>query len=185
GPYPVRLDSSVTACERGRAWTALWGKMMNFIGSSLPLSQQGMDSATQLLSVGPAEIWTVLAVETKGCGFLPDRRPAILFERHIFHQQTGGVYDAAYPAISSPTPGGYLGGAQEYGRLQQAMRLNSHAALNSASWGIGQVMGFNSGVAGFTSVENMVTAMINGEDAQISAVANFLKTNNLNEQMTS
>jgi hypothetical protein len=30
----------------------------------------------------------VLAVETKDFVYLSDRRPAILFERHIFHQQT-------------------------------------------------------------------------------------------------
>jgi hypothetical protein len=158
---------------------------MNFIGDSQPLSQQGIDATTQLLGVGPAEVWTLLAVETQGCGYLPDRRPAILFERHIFHNQTRGVYDASDPSISSPTPGGYLGGTLEYNRLQQAMALDFHAALKSASWGIGQVMGFNSGIAGFASVEDMVTAMVDGEDSQLSAVANFLIANKLNQQMAS
>jgi len=157
--------------------------MMNFIGDSQPLSQRAMDSTTHLLGVGPAEVWTLLSVETQGCGFLPDRRPAILFERHIFHKQTGGTYDASNPSLSSPTPGGYSGGALEYVRLEQAMRLDSHAALNSTSWGIGQVMGLNSGVAGFTSVEDMVTAMSNGEDSQLYAVATFLKANGLDQHM--
>ena len=100
-------------------------------------------------------------------GLLSDRRPAIRFERHVFHHQTGGAHDESNPAISSPVPGGYQGGAAEYGRLQEAMGLNEHAALNSASWGIGQIMGMNSGIAGFLSVEAMVAAMTDEEDAQL------------------
>jgi len=111
-------------------------------------------------------------VETKGCGYLPDRRPVILFERHIFHKQTEGAY-------GSPEPGGYLGGAKEFECLEEAMALAAHAALNSTSWGIGQVMGFNSKLAGFPSVEAMVEAMIAGEDAQLAAVANCLRANKL------
>jgi len=145
---------------------------MNFTGKANPLSQPGLDTACQLLGTGAAEIWTLLTVETKGCGYLPDRRPVILFERHIFHKQTGGRY-------GSPEPGGYLGGAKEYDRLEEAMALDAHAALNSASWGIGQVMGFNSKLAGFPSVESMVEAMIADEDAQLIAVARYLRAEKL------
>src|SRR5436189_171602 len=103
--------------------------MTNFKGASLPISQAGMAKVTQLLGVSPAEVWTVLSVETHGFGYLNDRRPAILFERHIFHKQTGGRFDVASPTISSATAGGYLGGAKEYDRLAQAVALDSHAAL--------------------------------------------------------
>jgi hypothetical protein len=48
--------------------------------------------------VGLAEIWAVFSVETSGCGFLTDRRPKILFERHIFSHLTNGRYDAQNPA---------------------------------------------------------------------------------------
>ena len=153
---------------------------MEFVGASLPLSESGLQRSTDLLHTGAAEIWTLLSVETQGCGFLNDRRPLILFERHIFHQQTGGSLDAAHPLISSPVPGGYLGGAQEYERLQQAISLNRRAALHSASWGIGQIMGLNAKLAGFESVETMVSAMQEGEDAQLMAVAQFLRAKKLN-----
>lgn len=149
--------------------------MTEFRGSASPLSPDGLDSAQQLLSVGAAEIWTVLAVETSGFGYLEDRRPAILFERHHFHKQTNGAFGAASPAISSPKAGGYLGGAREYDRLAQAIALDRRAALNSASWGIGQIMGFNSAVAGFATVDAMVSAMIDNEDAQLQGMANFVR----------
>jgi N-acetylmuramidase len=152
---------------------------MEFAGNALPLSQSGLDRISGLLGVSVAEIWTVVAVETRGCGFLADRRPRILFERHIFHQRTNGEHDATDPSLSSNVAGGYLGGALEYDRLQRAMRLDRDAALKSTSWGLGQVMGFNATLAGYASVDEMVQDMVDREDAQLTAMANFLKARHL------
>lgn len=93
--------------------------------------------------------------------------------------RTAGAFDATHPAVSSAVPGGYLGGVKEYERLQEAIALNREAALNSASWGIGQMMGFNSGLAGFPSVEDMVNVMQDGEDGQLTAVGKFLRAKKL------
>jgi hypothetical protein len=54
------------------------------------------------LGVDQATLWSLLTVETRGFGFLPDQRPEILFERHIFHKHTGGRFSAGHPNISSP-----------------------------------------------------------------------------------
>jgi hypothetical protein len=156
---------------------------MEFAGTALPLSQAGLDRITALLGVGPAEVWTVVTVETRGCGFLADRRPRILFERHIFHQRTNGAFDSVAPSLSSPLAGGYIGGADEYSRLQAAMRLDRDAALKSASWGLGQVMGFNAALAGYPSAETMVREMVEREDAQLLAMANFLKAKRLDTHL--
>jgi hypothetical protein len=157
--------------------------MADFVGTAAPISQSGLDQATQTLGSGAAEIWTVLAVETKGFGYLPDRRPAILFERHFFHRLTGGAFDAQAPAISSSIPGGYLGGAREYDRLTQAVALDRHAALSSASWGIGQIMGSNFASAGFASVEDMVDAMVDAEDNHLAAMARFVCSTGLQKPL--
>jgi len=159
--------------------------MTNFLGAALPISQAGMAKATQLLGVSPAEVWTVLSVETHGFGYLNDRRPAILFERHIFHKQTARRFGAAYPAISSPAAGGYLGSVKEYDRLAQAAALDPHAALMSASWGIGQVMGFNFAAAGFGNVEAMVAAMVESEDSQLEGMAAFVRAQGLHKPLAS
>jgi hypothetical protein len=148
--------------------------MADFVGAATPISPAGFDQATLLLGSGAAEIWTVLEVETKGFGYLADRRPAILFERHIFHKLTNGDFDQQAPEISSSMPGGYLGGAGEYDRLLAAVALDRHAALSSASWGIGQIMGENFAAAGFHSVEDMVAAMVQSEDLQLAAMARFV-----------
>jgi hypothetical protein len=156
---------------------------MNFHGPGRPLSDAGMQRICGTLGVSEAQVWAVLAVETRGFGFLPDRRPQILFERHVFHRLTQGRHDKAHADVSSATAGGYVGGAGEYARLEQAMQLDRKAALQSASWGIGQLMGFNYRVAGYTGVNSMVAAMVKSENAQLLAVARYIKGNNLSEAL--
>jgi hypothetical protein len=151
---------------------------LDFVGSSLALSRSGFAAAAQSLTVKAAEIWSVLAVETSGCGFLADRRPQILYERHHFHRLTGGRFDDG--DISDPKAGGYgPGGAHQYDRLARAVALDRTAALQSTSWGLGQIMGENFAEAGFQDVETMVSAMSDSEDSQLAAVAAFLRSTHL------
>lgn len=150
---------------------------MQFQKKGLAMTSVGMNRVCDLLEVGEPEVWAVITVETSGFGFLRDRRPQILFERHIFSRQTGGRFDAAHPDISNRSPGGYRGGAREYERLERAMALDNEAALRSASWGLAQVMGFNHQLAGFAGVEQMVAAMVEGEDAHLEALAGFIMAN--------
>jgi hypothetical protein len=56
--------------------------MPAFQGTGQVLDSGGIAAACDTLRVHAAELWAVLTVETRGCGFLPDRRPLILFERH-------------------------------------------------------------------------------------------------------
>lgn len=147
---------------------------MQFVGSGHPASDEGFEFARSLLDVDAATLWTVLTVETAGFGFLPSRRPSILFERHVFHRLTGGRFDEANPLVSSPIAGGYAGGASEYLRLNGAAMLDADAALQSTSWGIGQVIGCHFAELGFSSVQQMVEAMVRDEDDQLAAMARFI-----------
>lgn len=156
---------------------------MNFKGHGRPLSDDGMDEICSNLDVSEPEVWAVLTVETRGFGFLKDRRPQILFERHVFHRLTNGRFDSSHENISSSNPGGYSGDAGEYARLENALSLDREAALQSASWGIGQVMGYNYSVAGFNNVNDMVAAMVKDENAQLLAMSNFIKGNNLHKAL--
>jgi len=154
--------------------------MVDFAETGMALTTAGLDEASHAAGIGLPEIWTVVSVETSGCGFLPDRRPKILFERHIFHRLTGGRYDADDPDISQPTAGGYgPGGAHQYERLAAAIRYDRTAALQSASWGMGQIMGENFRAAGFARVEDMVNAMVASEDGQLLAGVKFMVANGM------
>lgn len=153
--------------------------MAAFTGAAEPLTKQGFLEVVERLQVGVPELLAVLAVESKTCGFLPDRRPLILFERHVFHKRTKGAFSVSDPDISNPVAGGYAGMAKEYPRLARAVKLDRTAALMSASWGAGQVMGFNHVAAGFADVESMVAAMQASEDAQLAAVGAFLQASDM------
>lgn len=149
----------------------------------MPLSQSGMDAALETIGVGAPELWAVISVETSGCGFLPDRRPKILFERHTFSRLTGHQYDADDPDVSQPSAGGYgPGGAHQYDRLTAAIQLDRDVAFKSASWGLGQIMGENFAAAGYPQVKDMVAAMTS-EDKQLGAMASFLMSSGWNQPL--
>jgi hypothetical protein len=146
-----------------------------FAGRASPIDGDGIDAAVGQLQSTAADLWAVVGVETTGCGFLEDRRPKILFERHVFSARTSGRFDAAHPDISNPVAGGYgPAGAAQYDRLARAIALDRRAALESASWGLGQVMGYNAPKAGFAKAADMVKAMRDSENAQIVAMARFI-----------
>lgn len=142
------------------------------------MTAAGLAAVSDRLSVATPEIWTVLSVETGGCGFLPDRRPQIRFERHVFSRLTNRQFDIC--DVSNPQSGGYgADGAHQYDRLADAIGRNRAAALASASWGLSQIMGENFREAGFDDVESMVSAMCSSEDAQLAAFAAFLESKRL------
>ena len=154
--------------------------MPDFVGAAAPLTAAGVSQFLADTGAAEADLWAVLSVETSGCGFLPDRRPKILFERHKFHALTGGAYDQSHPDVSAPSAGGYgLGGANQYNRLAEAVTLDRQAALRSTSWGIGQIMGLNAAQAGFTDAEAMIAGMMDAEDCQLAAMAAYLNATRL------
>lgn len=149
-----------------------------FSGAATPLGATDISTAAQTLGCDAAAVQAVTTVETgPGGGFLADGsgRPIILFEAYRFGEATGHKYDAQYPSISSPTSNWklYQGGAAEYTRLNLAVSLNRPAALQSASWGMFQIMGSNYALCGFDGVEDFVAAMASGAGAQLQAFVKF------------
>ena len=155
----------------------------SFVGAGLPVDHKGFSACLDLMGIGAPELWAVLSVETRGTGFDNQRRPRILFERHVFSKRSKGVHDGAHPDISNRTPGGYGSFDSQYDRLQKALKLDRSAALESASWGIGQIMGFNAKVAGYPGVEQMVADMADSEAGQLMAMGNFLIANALTKPL--
>lgn len=146
-----------------------------FEGAGQPLDSSGFTTALSQIGGNKEALWSILQVETRGFGFFPDRRPKILYERHIFHGRTGGRFDGVAPDLSNEEPGGYSSGANEYTRLKRAMLLDRNAALESASWGLGQVMGFNAVKIGYASAEAMISAFAVNEAAQLWGCVDFIK----------
>ena len=139
------------------------------------LTAQDFTDAAVTLGCSVAVIKAVCQVEAPKGGFLPSGEPTILFERHQFSKRTGRKFDISHPRISSPKPGGYLGGQAEHTRLTEAVALDRHAALESASWGKFQIMGFNHAPAGFDSLQSFITAMYQSEGRQLKAFVSFIQ----------
>ena len=132
-----------------------------------------------------AAVRAVVSVEAAGSGFYSDGRPKILFEAHWFGDLTNDNYDDDYPSISSPVWNRdlYIGGVGEWDRLYLACTIDRVAAMKSASWGLGQVMGFNHKAAGYGDVETFVRDMHLSEGKQLMAMFNFIKTNGLDRAL--
>jgi Protein of unknown function (DUF3380). len=140
---------------------------------------QYLQQAADLLGLDPCLIRAVVAVESRGNPFLPDGRPVILFEGHVFWHQLRkrGIRPEKYslPEVLHETPdrSKYKGGAAEHERLNIAALVNKDAALCSASWGMFQIMGFNYAACGFPDVAAFVKAQ-ESESGQVDAFCRFL-----------
>ena len=145
------------------------------------LTSQDFRDVAQSIGCEVAAVRAVVDVEASGSGFQNDGRPKILFEAHWFSEFTSGMYDRSHGSISSRVWNRnlYIGGAGEWDRIYRALNLNRTAALRSASWGLGQVMGFNHRAAGYRDVETFVRDMHDSEGKQLAAMFNFIKTNRL------
>lgn len=149
------------------------------------LTDQDYANAAAELGANKAQVKAVAKVEAPGSGFLDDGQVKILFEAHHFARLTAHKYNKTHPNISSPRWNRklYVGGAGEHRRLQEAVALNRSAALQSASWGKFQIMGFNYRLAGFASIQAFINAMISGEAAQLKAFVNFVRNSKLDDEL--
>lgn len=139
------------------------------------LSPSDFKQAAIELGVDEAAIRAVAQVESIGQGFDAAGEPVILFERHVFSRLTKGRFDGDFSDVSNPTPGGYGRRRDQHKRLQRAAALDREAALQSASWGLFQVMGFNFRQCGFSRLQAFINAMYAGEPTQLTATLRFIR----------
>lgn len=166
-------------------------------GSSDPrhLTQRDLQRAAERLGVELPAIMAVNAVESRGYGFLDNGKPVILFERHVMYRRLKelaisgdetsfdlGILAATAQvnaAVVNERPGGYAGGTAEHQRLSWARQINDTVALESASWGLFQIMGFHWQLLGYESAQAFAQAMATSEGAQLDAFVRFIEADPL------
>lgn len=132
-------------------------------------------AASWLLMCEEPVLRAIAEVEAGQWGaFMATGEPVILFERHIFHRLTGGKFDE-HSDISNPVPGGYGAYSEQHHRLQRAAELDRFAALQSASWGLFQIMGFNHKDAGFPELQEFVNAAYRSADDHLRMLVMFVR----------
>jgi hypothetical protein len=151
------------------------------------LTDEDYQRAADALDVDVATVRAVAEVEAGGRAFLPDGRPQILYEAHIFHRESKGAHGAAKDstgkALSAPSWDRSLygaSGAHQHNRLAAAAKLDWDAAHKACSWGMFQILGQNHKVCGYDTVAQFVDAMNDGAGAQLDAFVSFVKGNRLN-----
>lgn len=151
--------------------------------TSKMLKQSDIERAAKDLGVDVEAVMAVNLVESVGSGFI-DRRPAILFERHVFVRRLleHGIAQVdidlladTTPNIVNKRPGGYAGGTAEYQKLSTAQRIHPAAALESCSWGAFQIMGYHWQTMGYESVAQFVERMHISEGEHLDAFVRFIK----------
>lgn len=149
------------------------------------LTLADFQTAAKTLDVPVAAIRAFAEVESRGSGFLPDDRPVILFERHVFRRQlvahganlaTIANLDRRRPDLCNQTPGGYGASVKEWKRLADAVLIHRAAALESASYGAFQVMGFNWKRCGYASVQALVNAMYRGSADHLDSFVRYIRS---------
>lgn len=144
-------------------------------------------AAANDLDVEYAALKAVLEVECLSSGFFSTGEPAILFERHVFWERLGEIrwltkrlqIMAKYPRVCNKFSGGYGYFSEQHGKLAIAVSYNRDAALESASWGIGQVMGYHWEKLGYPSLQAFINDMYESEAKQLEAVVRYIKHFNL------
>jgi hypothetical protein len=133
--------------------------------TKLLLNDNDYQNAANVLHCEINVIKAVAEVESSGTGFYTCGLPKILFEAHMFHDLTKGIYDKQYPNISSPVwnKALYKGNLLEFNRLDIAKKLNETAALMSTSWGRFQIMGSNYKLCDYKTVQEFVVGMYDSE----------------------
>ena len=152
----------------------------------MALTRAEFAEAAALIGCETEAVMAVTAVESKGTGFDPEGFPITLFEGHWFHRLTKGKFTASHPTLSYPKWTRQFYGKTwqaEKARLAEAMTLDRTAAMQSASWGMFQIMGFNHTICGFKSVQQFVNAMCKSESSQLNVFAQYILNSGLADEL--
>lgn len=158
------------------------------------LTETNFTAAAKTILCEPAAIKAVTEIESGGSGYLQDGRLRILFEGHQFYANLKRRnYDVAklaqnhtYSNILYPhwDKTKYKGGAAEWGRLLLAATIDKAAAYESASYGLFQIMGFNSKLCQFNDVFSFVDFMKASEFNQLICFLRFVQARGLADALT-
>lgn len=127
-------------------------------------------------------------------GFNADGTPTILFEPHILWRELGNVFYITkrkqladlFPDICSQKWDKSLYNVRpQHQKLYVASVLHWEAAHKSASYGIGQIMGFNAASLGYPTLKAFVDDMHESEAKQLDAMIRFIEVNRLKPALLS
>jgi len=158
-----------------------------FKGAAKKLDDIDIPMIAKTIDVGEDELHAIIEVETSGGGFDKQDRPKMLFEPHVFYRQLEHKQHQRQRAIdqglaykkwgTKPYP------PDSYPRLQNAMIIDESSALQSCSWGLGQIMGFHYKMLGYESPQELVWKFMEDEEYHLVAMVKFIEANNIDDDL--
>lgn len=174
--WPLAVDGQVGPKTQAALREAL-------TGPTTRVTEAQIAEVAQALDLTPAHVGAVYDVESRGRGMDPATGlPIILFEPHVFSRLTKNRFDASHSDISYRRWGTNRYPSSQSARWDQMMRavaMDPGAALQSASWGLFQIMGFNHRAAGYDTPFGFARGQARGEGYQLRAFARFLDAEGL------
>lgn len=139
-------------------------------------------SSSEQMGIDPATILALAEIESGGRFFHSvngRQEPAIRFEGHYFDRRLNATTRklARDAGISSPVAGRIRNPSSQQKRwelLARAMKFNYQAALESTSWGIGQVMGAHWQWLSYNSIDDFVKTARSGAQGQIELMLQYI-----------
>lgn len=138
--------------------------------------------------IDPAGLLAVVEVESAGKPLEDNNRtPRFLFEKHVFYRylvkhepaklQLAVQRGLAIPKWQGPSQyGDQSTSKMRRSLLSRAIKISEEGAHHSASWGVGQIMGYHGPEMGFKSAVEMVQFMeVGGLVAQIDVMVRWIK----------
>lgn len=180
----VRFQRSEGLLADGIAGKRTWEALNeNTLHDPWQLTEANVIEAARELGVELAAIKAVSEVESMGGGFIREGQPKVLFERHWMNRRLKhyGLTLAAElgrsqrPDIVNTKTGGYRGGSHEWTRLQSARKLSEASALESASYGRYQLMGFHWEALGYESIQSFYEEHCKHEGKHLDGFVRFIK----------
>lgn len=147
-----------------------------------PARQKVLEQAAAL-RIENAALLAVISVESNGqvyAAVAGRNEPLIRWEGHYFDARLKGEarQRARDAGLAHPTAGKIKNPRSQTDRwrlLAKAMEIDAQAALESVSWGVGQVMGAHWKALGFASVGDLVNMARSGAAGQIEIMVRYIK----------
>lgn len=148
---------------------------------------RSIERVANVHGIEPAALKAVVEVESNGVVFADidgQQMPIIRFEGHYFDRLVTAARrdEARSLGLASPNVGGVKNPSSQKARWQllgRAMNIDKQAALESTSFGVGQVMGSHWKALGYPSVVAFFEEARSGVEGQVELMVRFIKRNNL------
>ncbi len=129
------------------------------------LLETDFQAAAARLGVSVPAVKAVATVESNGGGFLPDGRVKVQYEPHVMYRQLAINFDraradkelVAHPDLVAKKAGSYQSLDKEDKDMNRAAQLiDRTSALESASWGAFQIMGYHWKTLQYTTLQGFI-----------------------------